>query len=399
MKIAIHGGSGFMGYDFFRLLLEQAQDIEPIVYTSSPTGLTNLKRHDCDVRLIPTTELAITDYPDGVGYVVNFSHPFAKRHEMTPDEQIDAYVEHFRRALNRNPSLKLIHISTMSVYEPFARGEYFDESSKPSPPAGDNYARTKWAFEDKLRHLPGAAEWQLHLRPTVVYGPFCRPWTDNLLGAFGKGDVVIGKHDGRIQPISGRDVSRFLLERVRQFVPGVINIGGPELSWRDFFSFFQSIVDVGQLVQETRLEEKASEPPTWPREPGDPPFPIPGLGQIRSDTTQFIRDVLVNPSFRRMLQPIQDRAPNLLVEPFRRFVRKETAEQETSGRAPAVSTQKAPVVERNMAYFRPFFEEDRLVSLEKLNRDFPEFSVSPLEHLREQLREYHRFRFTDELFV
>ena len=65
-----------------------------------------------------------------------------------------------------------------------------------------------------LRGKPSLSPRILMLRPTVVYGPFCRPWTDNLMTAFSSGDVLYRDMAGRIQPIYVEDVSDFVCARL-----------------------------------------------------------------------------------------------------------------------------------------------------------------------------------------
>ena len=56
MKVAILGGTGFMGYSLVRRLLN-SDAVTPVVYGSSPKSLVNLARHDVDFRYVPTSKL------------------------------------------------------------------------------------------------------------------------------------------------------------------------------------------------------------------------------------------------------------------------------------------------------------------------------------------------------
>src|SRR3546814_15220128 len=87
-------------------------------------------------------------------------------------------------AKQANPGLRLIHLSTMSVFEPFAGKHFFTESAPLHPPKTDRYACEKVLAESALKKLPNAEKWQVHLRPTIVYGPYCGVWTDRILEAF-----------------------------------------------------------------------------------------------------------------------------------------------------------------------------------------------------------------------
>lgn len=371
-----------MGYDFFRLL-EDHPDIEPIVYTSGPKSLSNLARHDVDLRFVPTHELKDTVLDKDVDLVVNFSHPFEKRHDLTPEEQVRQFAAFFGRAKTQTPSLRLLHISTMSVYEPFGQDRFFAEDAPLAPPDKDAYATGKLLFESLLRDLPGASEWQLMLRPTVVYGPFCRPWTDGPLGAFHKGDVELADLNGRIQPIWGTDISRFLLDRLRSFQPGTFNLAGPEvMSWRTFFDAYRNIVNFGDFV------------PVAEEDPGPAPRSLPWY---TTNTRSFLRDVIKNKTLKEMIHPVRERSPTWLIKGVRKTFN--TGEPK---RAPATSLAVDNPKEeriRSGAYLRPFFAEDRLVDTTLFEKNFPGFELTTVKGAQPKLTEYYRYRFTDEPFV
>ena len=391
MKVAIFGGSGFMGYDFFRLL-EGNDRYEPVIYTSGPKSLSNLARHDVDIRFVPSDQLSGATLDDDISHIVNFSHPFEKRQQMTPPEQVEALADFFGRARARNPKLVLVHISTMSVYEPFGSNKFFAEDATLAPPSEDAYASSKLLFEERLKALPNASDWQLMLRPTIVYGPFCRPWTDGPLKAFHEGDVEFKSLDGLIQPIWATDVSRFIEERLRDFQPGIFNMGGREtISWKAFFETFERIADYGRLVPSAVEEEpeEGAEGSTVRLAPGTLPW-------YAVNTRLFLRDVVKNKRLKEMIQPVRANSPDWLIRGVRSAL--QTGEKKPIKKPLPVGlpTEARP---RSMAYTRPFFGEDRLVDMARFNKAFPGFDFTTVGQAQERLAAYYRYRFTDERFV
>src|SRR3546814_19563676 len=87
-------------------------------------------------------------------------------------------------AKQANPGLRLIHLSTMSVFEPFAGKHFFTESAPLHPPQTDRYACEKVLAESALTKLPNAEKWQVHMRPPIVYGQYCDVRTDRIFEAF-----------------------------------------------------------------------------------------------------------------------------------------------------------------------------------------------------------------------
>lgn len=371
MKVAVFGGSGFLGYDFVRAALA-ADGIVPVVYSSSAKSLSNVARHELDIRLYPSHEPERVSLEIDIDLLVNFAHPFERRGGISGQAQVEGFARFVARARERNPRLRLIHISSMSVYEPFAPAHLFDEDAALKPPRADRYAREKVRAEQALRALPDAARWQLHLRPTVVYGPYCGVWTDRLFEAFGSGDVAYASLDGRIQPIAGADVSRFLLARLRDFRPGVYNMPGREtLRWSDFFEVFRAIVDRGRLVRDPRGAKPES-----------------GLAFYAGNLRELMHIVRREPAFDRIAVSIARHLPAQGVEFMKRLL---------LGRGERAPRAAAGALNRD--YLRGFFGEDRLVSGARIAADFPDFAPRPLADFTAELARYHRYRYSDDSLV
>lgn len=373
MKVAVFGGSGFLGYDFVRLALHEG-GCEPVVYSGSAKSLSNVARHEVDIRLYPPADPASVQLDPDVDTLINFSHPFERRDGINGYAQIERFAAFVARARQRNPRLRLIHTSSMSVFEPFAHGREFVESDGLRPPRGDRYAREKLRAEQALLALPEAASWQLHLRPTVVYGPFCGVWTDRIFQAFLAGDVDYRDLNGRIQPLHGEDLSRFILQRVREFRPGIYNVAGPEMmSWQTFFASFQAIVDKGVLRY---------------RNDGGVSAKQSLLGFYGSNLRELVHAVRKEPAFNRIALSIARHLPERSVLLIRALLL-------GSDERALASTARGASDE----YMRAFFSEDRLVSTARLARDFPAFAPRPVLACRDELGRYFRFRFCDDSFV
>ncbi len=101
---------------------------------------------------------------------------------------------------------RLVHVSTVDVYG-WPLQETLDESS-PKSPGADIYAQTKFAAEELL--------WTYHrqhalplvvVQPTIVYGPFSRPWTLSVVEQIKNGRLVlVDGGDGVCNPVYIDDV-------------------------------------------------------------------------------------------------------------------------------------------------------------------------------------------------
>ncbi len=370
MKVAVFGGTGFIGYNFVRQLLE-VSGIEPVVYCTSASGLSNLARHDVEFRLTPYSQLPGLELDLNTDFLVNFAHPFGARDGLAVGQQVRILGRFLRRQLRARRQLRVIHISSMSIYEPFANGHRVGEDPLVAPPRSDQYAYGKYRIERELGSAASHLSRLLILRPTIVYGPYSRPWTDNLLAAFSAGDVCVHDLSGRIQPLFAGDLSHFLVERLTDFRSGIFNIAGPEeIEWSQFFSFFEGIVGRGECV---RVSTPASTTTT------------PVVAGIRTLLRQLLQDRQVKELGMRLLRRVPASVEGAVrtrvgAPDYRHVSRVETWLQHDS-------------------YCTPFYSTDRLVSTDRLASAFPNFRPCDLEAAADLLRDYYRYRFTDAVLT
>ncbi|MFT5694776.1 MAG: nucleoside-diphosphate-sugar epimerase [Myxococcota bacterium] len=374
VKVAILGGSGFMGYDLARTLHE-TDGFEPIVYSTSAKSLTNLARHDIDIRLVRYDDLKRTVLPKGVQYLVNYAHPFGNREALSIKSQISVLADFMLRNLERYSQLRAIQVSSMSVYEPFEDDHEFLESCELDPPRSDRYARSKCAFETLLEEQSELAGRLMLLRPTVVYGPFCRPWTDALLAGFEAGDVSYQDLDGRIQPIVVSDVSRFIMDRFADFAPGTFNLAGPEtMKWHDFLNFFGNVVSRGRLVESDTPPQTTSAK----------------RAQTVREVLGVAKGVLRDEKVKDLVRPVVSQLPAKLVE---------TLKERLNSNLGSLARSVAEGGDPDGPFCEPFFAADRLVSTRATQQQFPDAEFTRLDASRDLLARYHSFRFRDEVLT
>jgi nucleoside-diphosphate-sugar epimerase len=365
MRIAILGATGFIGYDFARTLLDHGQHQVTVIATSAG-NLTNISRHEVPIQLRTYKDLQNNGLGETFDSIVNFAHPFKARDGLAQDQQLAILSRTLIDALAASPATRLIHISTMSVYEPFAPNRHFIETDTPKPPANDGYASSKTKFDGLLLKESGIAERIMLPRPTIVYGPFCRPWTDGLLSAFMAGDVLYKSLAGRMQPLYVKDLSRFLTHALADgFHPGPINVcGDEEITWSEFLECFQQIVGRGDLRQY------------------DGPVPKASQRGALDDAKTVLDTLIAEPAFTRLVKPIS------------RFIPKRTRVR-VEAQAKANLRGDDCGASANLGFVKPFFAEDRLVSRALFRQRYPHFEFTPLSATKATIAEYSRFRFSD----
>lgn len=364
MRVGVLGAGGFVGYAFVREALRRG--LAPVACWGSPGSLVLLARHDLELR--SATDLRLDD----VDVVVNCAHPFAERAGRSPQAQADRLL-----ATLVASGRPLIHLSTISVYEPFPGRPGEDFAC--APPAGDEYARTKLRLDRGL--LAEAGDRALILRPTIVYGPYGRFWTDSFLQAFAAGDVAVPEPRGRVQPVYVDDLARLMADACERYRPGLLNVGGPEeMEWRAFFRFWQGVAGGGAF-----------------HETAAPPARRAGRFADLKDLARLLVDA---PPLRRMARPVIQRVPGRVRQAVRRLLGRPDRPRVVPVVAlPGDGEPAAPELPRDLRALAGsgYFAEDRLVELGRLRREYPDLRLTRLEETRERMREYFEFRFTDRI--
>lgn len=359
MRVAVLGAGGFVGYAFVREALRRG--MTPVACWGSPGSLVLLARHHLELR--STTDLRLDD----VDVVVNCAHPFTERAGRSPVAQADRLQETLLRC-----GRPVIHLSTISVYEPFAHPRPSEDLAC-APPAGDEYARTKLRLDRALGEA-GA----LILRPTIVYGPFGRFWTDAFLEAFRAGEVAVPDPGGRVQPVYVEDLARLMAEACERFRPGLLNVGGPEeMAWREYFQFWAGIA--GGRLRETS--------------------PTTGARRQESELVALVRYLVDAPPLRRLGRPFIQRVPAGLRARVRRLLGRPDRPRLVPVAPLDPPASPPPELPRDLRGLvaSGYFSQDRLVDLGRLAREFPDLRLTRLAGTRPRMRQYFEFRFTDAL--
>jgi predicted dehydrogenase/nucleoside-diphosphate-sugar epimerase len=140
---------------------------------------------------------------------------------------------------------RLVHLSTFSVYEPLPDGPLTEDTRD-----GDRgwiYVRNKLDLE---RAVLDAAR-DRGLQPSIVYGPFCKPWTDAIAEMLLGGKVVLPDRTGLCNAVYVDDlVDAMLLAATSPRAVGErFVISGPDApGWSLFFERFQQALGVGSLA-------------------------------------------------------------------------------------------------------------------------------------------------------
>ena len=141
---------------------------------------------------------------------------------------------------------RMVHMSTMAVYGTLPPGD-FDEASLDTPFTA--YAKSKVTLEQHLgtfvggRGLPAVV-----LQPTIVYGPFSLPWTDQPVRRLLAGKLVLPEDpQGLCNAVYVDDVvdASLLAGLATDAIGGRFLISGPDWpTWQAMFESYAQVLGV-----------------------------------------------------------------------------------------------------------------------------------------------------------
>jgi len=232
--VLITGATGFIGGRLAEILLSRGVKVRCVVRNfGHATRIARMKP-----EIVPAN-LANAEHMDkaiaGVDYVIHCAHDMRSTAQNTTGLQniVDACLKHKVR--------RLVYVSTFSVYEPFPDGIVSEETRD-----GDRnwmYVRSKLEMEEfvlkavRERKLPASI-----VQPTIVYGPFSKPWTNAPAENLIYGTVILpDRGEGLCNAVYIDDLVDGLMLAATH--PGAIGerfiMSGPEpVTWGDFFETF-----------------------------------------------------------------------------------------------------------------------------------------------------------------
>jgi nucleoside-diphosphate-sugar epimerase len=160
-------------------------------------------------------------------------------------------VRALAEACLRHRVRRLVYVSSISAYEPLADGD-LDESTV-SRPNGAEYHDTKLEAERILLEQASAAGLPVAIvQPTVVYGPFSKPWTLTPVRRLRSARLVLpGTGEGLCNAVYVDDVVDALVlaaTNERALGQRFLVTGPSTITWREFYAHYQRMIGDGAIV-------------------------------------------------------------------------------------------------------------------------------------------------------
>jgi len=245
--VLITGATGFIGGRLVeKLVLEQNTDVRCAVRDYSKAA--RLARFNIEMPIASLTDLhELEKAIDGCEVVYHCAYD-----QTSPQNNIIG-ARHIAE-LCLKYDVRLVHVSTISVYEPLPDGD-LDESGE-SIPVGMPYADNKLEVEELiLRYANEKGLKAVVLQPTIVYGPFCIPWTASPVNQLSSGIVILPDDgQGLCNPVYVDDVcDAMILAGIKENVTGhrFLISGSERITWGEFYHAFEKILDVQAVTYMT----------------------------------------------------------------------------------------------------------------------------------------------------
>lgn len=238
--VLVTGSTGFIGGRLVeKLILDQQANVRALVHHYSSAA--RIARFDVAMPVASLTDSAALETAiEGSEVVIHCAYDPSSLRANIDGIRILADI-----CLRHN--IRLVHVSSISVYEPLKDGD-LDEHAEATP-GGIPYADNKIEIEEEVfQYVRERGLQAVVLQPTIVYGPFGKPWTLNPIKKLLSGTVVLpDQGEGLCNLVYVDDVCNALIGAAG--MDGVIGerflISGSEpVSWKQFFQAYETILGV-----------------------------------------------------------------------------------------------------------------------------------------------------------
>lgn len=266
--VAVTGASGFLGAALVRGLLASGARVTAPVRSGRAAGALRAEGASAPVVDFGRSRDLAAAF-DGAEVLFHFAYDM----RAGAAENL-ALFDRVLEAAQAAGVPRIVHASSIAVYDGWPRIAAIDEASPAGGPPVSAYAQAKREMERRL--LSGGPAAVAILQPTIVYGPGSTLWTLAPLAALRHGGVVLPEPAGICPAVYVDDVVQAALlaaalpelERERFLVNGA-----DRFSWTELFEAYRELAGTGVVRREplVGLEARIGAPPP----PG--PSRAPGL--------------------------------------------------------------------------------------------------------------------------
>lgn len=268
-KVLITGATGFIGGRLVeKLILYHGVEVRTLVRDFAHAS--RIARFNVEMVEGSTTDADAVDRA-----VASCDTVFHCAHDWQDSQRNLDGARAVAEACLRHKVRRLVHVSSISVYEPLPDGDV-DEST-PAEPCGWSYPDTKLAEERIVLQYGDEHGLPLVvLQPTIVYGPFAKSWTIGPVARLRTGRLALPDNGGLCNAVYVDDVVDALIlasQNDRAVGQRFLISGSEPVTWRDFYAAYERMIRIRSIVL----------------------MPIEEIEQIAEQIAQRGRDLTSNP--------------------------------------------------------------------------------------------------------
>ncbi|TLT05310.1 NAD-dependent epimerase/dehydratase family protein [Aliarcobacter cibarius] len=236
MRVAVTGGSGFIGSKFIELFADKFEGIKSLNSKSCP--LDNYEK--------------ILEVTKDIDVLVHTAFDHSYKNNISG-------IRNILKACEQNGVKKLIHISTVSVYEPDAKGVLNENS--PYSKLNDPYSKEKRKIEQEIEKYKNRAFDIIILQPTIVYG-LGGNWTKYALHVCKAKEVRLPESGNKIcNAIHVDDVANAIYLSCTSDVKfdKFLISGSEPITWKEFYSKHCQVLKELKLPSNCNIQNSSNE--------------------------------------------------------------------------------------------------------------------------------------------
>lgn len=243
-RVLVTGATGFIGSRLVEVLVKEC-DANVGVLVRNLTNAPRIARFPVNFHLGEVGDydslLKATKWCD---IVFNLAYDFGVKNDEKRAVSI-ANAENVARAVMENKVDRLVHFSTISAYGDLKDGPF----SEATPPADteDLYGLSKRDADDVFLRWFEEKELPVSIiQPTIVYGPYSKPWTHGPLGQLTSGLLVLPNGGtGLCNAVYVDDVVQgAILAASKECALGkkFLISGAESVTWKAFFGVYENML-------------------------------------------------------------------------------------------------------------------------------------------------------------
>ena len=261
-RVLVTGATGFIGGRLVeRLFLEEGAKVRALVRDfrkASRIARFPIEMIGGDILDGETVSKAV----EGCEVIFHCAYDFSGSAKHKKQVSVIG-TENLCRSALKHGIRRLVHASTISVYGSTPDGD-LDETS-PKQTSEDVYTLTKLAAEELVLEFHDRYGLPVSVvQPTIVYGPFSRPWTIDPIKQMSSGLIVLpNSGDGFCNAVYIDDVvdAMFLAAVCEEAVGEVFLISSSEpVLWKEFYGAFEELLGKTATVLLTNENSKQRQP-------------------------------------------------------------------------------------------------------------------------------------------